>query len=211
MAAPSPRARLRAPPLVLWALALALMIGVAAAILSAPTPHVAPGAVKPVYVTFQELTDAVTIVLIVLLAILGWYLWNYQHRVPGVYNRFAVFVLEFVILGVVFILVAGLVHPGPAPCTPNCSSPGGVGAGGSGTPGGSNTTGNNSTTPPTSNGTSGGFLAVHVPPWAIYTGVLAAGLLLLLLATPRILQYWEDRHGGTDLELSEEEARAAER
>ncbi|MCI4347094.1 MAG: DUF4129 domain-containing protein [Thermoplasmata archaeon] len=173
---PSPRRR--RPPAVAWILLLAVLVGLAAALLSRPVASTGPG---PPSLGQLSGTHVGEILAITLLAGFGvWLFRTFREGRAPFPPRIVATTLLVILLGVLFVELAGLVHYGPAP-------------GGNGTSGPppTNVTGSNAT----SNGTS--FLfgppRITLPAWAGAAILLSVAVLAGVLLVPYLVARAEDR------------------
>jgi hypothetical protein len=170
----------RGPPAVAWVLVLAVLVGVAAALLSRPIGP--PGPSGPSYgpLSWNHWGE-----LLGILALLGIGVWlflllrNRSNRAP-IPERIVATILVVLLLGVLFVELAGFVHVGPPPNSGNSS---GSGGGSSGT---HNGTGNN-------NATLFGTPSVPLPGWVGIAAVLGIALVACVLVVPYAIHRVEDR------------------
>ena len=163
-----------------WVLVLAVLVGVAAALLSRPIAPAGPS--SP---TYGPLTWNHWGQLIAILALLGLGVWlflllrNRSSRAP-IPGRVVATILVVLLISVLFVELAGLVHYGPAPYSGNPTGSGG------GTTGTSNGTGN-------SNATLFGTPSVALPGWVGIAAVVGVALLASVLLVPYAIRHVEDR------------------
>lgn len=172
----------RRPPLVAWVVLLVVLVGVAAALLAAPgrSSGAGPPALGPLPLVDSELVIGVA-VFALLATVIGLSVRRGGVGGGGLPQRFVAIVLVVVLLGALFVALAGLVAPTSPPTGPG-------------------STGSNATSPatpaiPIGNGTSsGGFsLGAVVPAWLPYVGVVALAVILVLVIAPFAIARWETR------------------
>ena len=176
----SPR---RSPPAVAWVIVLAVVVGVAAALLSRPVAS--PGAPSPSYglLTWNHWGELVGI-----LALLGLGLWLFlllrdrTNRAP-VPGRVVVTILVVLLIGVLFVELAGFVHTGPGPSSANPTGSGGN------TSGMRNGTGN-------ANTTLFGTPSIPLPGWVGIAALLGVAILASVVLVPYAIHRAEDRRRG---------------
>jgi hypothetical protein len=166
---------------VAWIVLLAVLAGVAAALLSRPVGPLAPSSSSVGGLTANQLSD---VTLIVVVAFAGFWLFlSFRDGGSGlaIPSRLVVTLLLALLLGVIFVGAAHLVHLAPIP--------GNTTSGGN-----SNNTegypGNNSSTGLTGPfGTSG----VTLPAWAGYVAIVAVAVLVVVLLVPLLIARAEAR------------------
>jgi hypothetical protein len=165
---------------VAWVLVLAMLVGVAAAFLSRPLAP--PGPSGPSYglLTWNHWGE-----LIGILALLGVGVWLFlllrdrSNRAP-IPGRVVATILVVLLMGVLFVELAGFVHVGPAPYSGNSTGSGG------GATGTHNGTGNNNTT-------LFGTPSVALPGWVGIAALLGIALVTSILLVPYAIHRVEDR------------------
>jgi hypothetical protein len=170
----------RGPPAVAWVLVLAVLVGVAAALLSRPVGPLGPS--PPAYgpLSWNHWGE-----LLAILALVGVGAWLFvllrdsTRRVP-IPGRVVATILVVLLIGVLFVELAGFVHYGPLPSTGNSTGAGG------GAPGTSNGTGN-------SNATLFGTPSVPLPAWVGIAAVLGIALVAAVLLVPYAVRRMEFR------------------
>jgi hypothetical protein len=183
--------RRRSPPAVAWILVLAVLVGVAAALLSRPVGSVAPGSSSIGGVTLQEFATICGVVLVA--AVVLWVLLGYRNRAgrSPLPERLVAAILVTLLLGVVMVAALHLVHIAPIPNSGNSTS---SSNNTQGTPGN-----NSSISLPNFFGHPG----VTLPAWAgiavlVGIAVLAAVLLVpYLVARSDFRKRQRDEVGGT--------------
>jgi hypothetical protein len=196
VAASTPLPRRRGPPAVAWILLLAVLVGVAAALLSRPVGSVGPSAPSIGSLTWSQLTEILTIVLVVGAGL--WLLYTFNGQRMPVPTRVVATILVVLILGVLFVELAGIVHVAPLPAPTN--STGGTHPPGNGTPGNVST---NGTTLPL------GIPGITLPAWAAFGTVLIVAILAAVLLVPYLVARNEARRRGEVDEAPPREARKA--
>lgn len=181
MATVAPRPRRRSPPAVAWILLLAVLVGVAAALLTRPVGSVSPGAPSLAGLTFQQLQDILVVTLCV-----GLGAWLYlAFRDSGARTpfpqRLVTTLLVALLLGVLVVGLLHLVHIVPISGSGNSTSPRGPGGG---YPGNTSSPG-----PPTIFGPPG----VTLPAWAGFAVILGIAVLAGILLVPYLVARAEER------------------
>jgi Domain of unknown function (DUF4129) len=170
---------------VAWIVLLAVLVGVAAALLSRPVQSLAPGSPSLGALTWSQLTEILTIALVI--GVGFWLFFTFTGERMPVPGRVVATVLVVLLLGVLFVVLAGLVHiapiPAPTNSTGNPHSPG-------------NTTGLNGS----GNGTGFHFggAGVNLPAWVGYAAVLAIAVVAGVFLVPYMLVRAEVRRRHTD-------------
>ena len=176
-----PPARTRRPPAVAWVLVLAVLVGVAAALLSRPV-----GSVGPAPPSLGGLTESQVgqIAAIAILVVGGLWLFltlrDSGNRAPYP-PRLVATLLMVLLLGVLFVEFAGLVHVSPIPSSPNGTGksppPPGMGANGS------------------TNGTPFpfGVPGITLPSWAGFAVVLIVAFLAGVVLVPYLVARADER------------------
>lgn len=184
MAAPARRPRRRGPPAVAWILVLAVLVGVAAALLSRPVGPAGASTPSLGTLTWGQLGQILLVVLAVMAGL--WLYYMFTGERAAIPNRVVATLLVVLLLGVLFVEVAGLVHVAPIPAT---NSTGGRPPPGGGT--GTNGTGN---------GTSSvfGTPALTVPAWAYFGVVVAVAVLAAVLLVPYMVARVDARRRSLD-------------
>jgi hypothetical protein len=167
--------RLRLSPVALIVVLAAVLLGVAAALLSgAPT---APPPVPSSAGTFVTYGDLIVFAWIIIGAVVAWVVYRFVQRMRdpsggAMMSRFATGALAAGLICVGFLVIVRLfVHTGPSGSSRAVPQ--------------NNSTGN--PTPPTgSTSTPGNFTAgpVHIPGWEAYVGLLVVAVVLALVAVP---------------------------
>jgi uncharacterized protein DUF4129 len=176
---PRPPSR-HSPPAVAWILVLAVLVGVAAALLARPVGGVGSAPSSIGVLTWSQLTQILSIGLLLSLGLwLFFALRDSGQRVPFPPWLTAT-ILMTLLLGVVFVEVAGLVHFSPIP-------------------GSGNSTGKNGSGPPSPNGTNPpptgafGFHGVSLPAWAGFAAILVIAIVAGVLLVPLLISRAEER------------------
>jgi hypothetical protein len=180
MGAASPPPRWRSPPAVAWILLLAVLVGVAAALISRPVGTVAPGAPVVGGVTLEQFLQVCAAILILGLGFAVFMLLRNRGSRAPIPERLVAAILLTLLLGVLMVVLLHLVHVAPIPYSGNSSSPTG--------PSGYPT--NNSTTPPLNFlGNSG----VALPAWAGFAVLIGIAALAAWLLVPYAVARAEHR------------------
>ncbi len=166
---------------------IAVLIGVAAALLSRPVGPVGPSSPSVGGLTGNQVAQLATVVLLI-----GVGLWLFftlregTNRLP-IPGRVVATFLVILLLGALFVVVAGFVHVAPIPASTNTT-------GKSSPPGGGST--NNGS----GNGTTGlfGTHGITLPAWAGFVAVLAVAILAGLLLAPFLIARAERRRRRLD-------------
>ncbi|MGC2290169.1 MAG: DUF4129 domain-containing protein [Thermoplasmata archaeon] len=185
MAASHPSPRRRGPPAVAWILLLAVLVGVAAALLSRPVASVGSSTPSLGALTFNQLGQLVTIGLLIVVGLwLFVTLRDAGNRAP-VPGRVVATILVILLLGVLFVEFAGLVHVAPIPSPQNSTA-------------GSNSTGGGFSTNNTGNGTTSlfGTPSLGLPAWLGFVAVLIVAILAGVLLVPFAIARAEARRRG---------------
>jgi hypothetical protein len=168
--APAGEPRRRTPPAIAWIVLLAVLVGVAAALVSRPVATLGPTSPSLGPLSWDEVRD---IAVILLVAGLGYWIYTLLTgpRVP-VPSRAVATALVILLLGVLFVEVAGLVHVAPVQAPTNTT--------------GKNPPGNGTTPPPAGNNTTlfPGIPGVTIPAWAGYSAVVIIAILAGVLLVP---------------------------
>jgi hypothetical protein len=163
---------------------LAVLVGVAAALISRPVTPLGPG--SP---TLGPMTGSQVGELLALTVVIGFGLWLFftlrdsSHRVPYP-PRAVVTILVVLLLGVLFVELSGIVHIAPLPGSSNST-------GNSSPPPGSGTNGSSNLTSP-----GGGFPSVTLPAWAGIVTVIGLSILIAAVLIPFLLARARERAPG---------------
>jgi len=164
-------ARRRSPPAVAWILLLAVLVGVAAALLSRPVGTVAPGPPVLGGITVQQFVDILGVLGLILIGFWVFLMLRHRGERSAYPERLVAAILLTLLLGVLMVGLLHLVHIAPITGSGNGTS----GPGGGGTPG------NNSTPPPLNFfGNSG----VMLPAWAGFAVLVGIAILATVLLVP---------------------------
>jgi Domain of unknown function (DUF4129) len=182
----------RGPPAVAWVLVLAVLVGVAAALLSRPVGPVAPSAPGYSLLTWSHWGEVIGII-----ALLGAGFWLYllfrdsarRAPIPG---RVVASILTVVLIGVILVEVVAFVHFLPSTAAGNSTGS----TGGTGT---SNGTGNR-------NMTLFGGPSLPLPGWVGIAAVLVIALVAAVFIVPYAVHRAEERRR----ERAEPESTASE-
>jgi hypothetical protein len=177
VAVPRSPPRRRGPPAVAWIVLLAVLAGVAAALLSRPVGSLAPSSSSVGGLTVNQLTDVVLIVVVVFAGV-----WLFLSLRDGgsrlaIPSRVVVTILLVLLLGVIFVGLTHLVHIAPIPGSNTSSGSSSNDTGGFGD---NNSSGAGLTGP---FGTAG----VTLPAWAGYVAIVAVALLIAVLLVPLLI------------------------
>jgi uncharacterized protein DUF4129 len=176
----------RRPPAVAQVVVLAVLIGVAAALLSRPVGAVGPPSPSVGGLTWNQLGELLTMLFLVVVGLwLFFTLRDAGSRLP-LPNRVVATVLVMLLLGVLFVEAVGLVHFSPIPGSGNST-------GSSNNTGGTTTNGSgNFTLPPFH--TPG----ITLPAWAGPAVVLVVALIAGVFLVPQLVARFERRPGEVD-------------
>lgn len=194
-----PAPRRRQPPAVAWILLLAVLVGLAAALLSRPLEPTGPGPPSLGQLSAAQAGDIIAISLFVGLG--AWLFLTLRDQRAPFPPRMVATVLLVLLLGVLFVLVAGIVHYG------------GPVSSGNGTGGGPSSGGPGIGVP--TNGTHPllGLPQITLPSWAGAAALLGIALLAGVLLVPYLVARAEDRRRArseSDAGLPDEAQRAIE-
>ena len=164
-----------------WILLLAVLVGVAAALLARPVGSYVPSPSHEAGLTATQFAEIAAIVVFGGLGVwLVLSLRSLSTRIPFPQQAIAT-ILVMLLLGVLFVEVAGLVHVAAIPTSGNSTGapPGGSGTGGNGS--------TNSTPGPL--GTPG----ITLPAWAGFAVIVGIAVLAGMLLVPFLIARAEER------------------
>lgn len=171
MAASPPSTLRRSPPVVAWILLIAVLIGVAAALVSRPVGNVAPGPPVVGGITVQQFLEICGAIALVGLGLVVFQVVRNPGSRSPLPERLVAAILLTLLLGVVMVAVFHLVHIAPISTSGNNTT--------SSNPQGSPT--NGSTGPPLS---FPGHSGVTLPAWAGYAVLIGVAALAAVLLVP---------------------------
>jgi uncharacterized protein DUF4129 len=166
---------------VAWVLLLAVLVGVAAALLSRPVGPVGPSAPSVGGLTWSQLGQLLAILFFVVVGL--WLFFNLRDAgirlpIPG---RVVATVVVMLLLGVLFVEATGLVHFAPIP-------------------GSGNSTGNSNSTGGTTNNGSGNVTfgpfhtpSITLPVWVGVAALLAVAIVASVLLVPQLVARFDSR------------------
>lgn len=159
-------------PAVAWILVLTVLVGVAAALVSRPVQPVAPSTPSIGALTWSQLTEIGTIgILVVVGVFLALSLRDVRGRSSPLPPRLIATILVVLLLGVVFVEVAGFVHLSPIPAAGNSTN--------SSRPSGGYPTNSSNVTVPLLK-----LPWITVPAWVGFAAIAVIALAVVVLLVP---------------------------